>query len=120
MSPSNESNWTSNWPTSHVTMSHNSQIDTHPTYRHQEAQANPQTNMTEQQISSTLLTSTSQWLNFYGVKQKLTHSSQCLHQQIKKKHHTISLNLPQFKKIYILFMTSLCLKLNTHNHSMNG
>ena len=34
-------------------MSQNSQIDRHPIYGHQEAQANPQTNMIEQQFHQT-------------------------------------------------------------------
>ena len=88
--PSYQSNWTSTWPTSNPTMSHTPHIDTHPTYRHQEACTNPQTNVIRQYLYQTPSDFNQLVVEFFRHQMELAHSTQCLHQQTTGALHNIA------------------------------
>ena len=70
-------------------MLHNLQINTKPTYRHQETHANPQTNMTGQLPYQTPSDFNQSVVELFRHQIELAHSTQCLHQQtIDALHNT--------------------------------
>ena len=67
-SPTYDLNQTSSWPTAHHTISHTPHINTHPTYRCQ-THKKYTNNSIDNRFIKPPLTSSSQWLNSWGIKQ---------------------------------------------------
>ena len=75
-------------PTSNPTMSHNLEINTHPTFRLQEM--HPQTNVTRQPLHQIPPDFDQSVAEPFRYQTKLAHSIQYLHQQTPDELHDIS------------------------------
>ena len=83
-------------------MSHDSEMDTHPTFSHQETCTHPQTNMPRQHLHQIPSDFNYSVIELFRHQTELAHSTQCLHQQTTDALHNITKSSSLQENLYFI------------------